>query len=46
MQLALGPRTLAFVGASGKDDISKINEFVHSHADNWPEAWADYKQAA
>lgn len=46
MQLALGQQTLAFVGASGKDDIAKINDFVHSHADNWPAAWADYKQAA
>jgi type IV secretion system protein VirB4 len=46
MQLALGPKTLAFVGASGKEDISKVRELVSTHADKFPEAWIEYKQAA
>ena len=46
MQLALGPKTLAFVGASGKEDIAKARELARLHADTWPGAWLKYKQAA
>jgi type IV secretion system protein VirB4 len=46
MQLALGPKTLAFVGASGKEDVAKVRELVRTQADNWPEAWVDYKRVA
>ncbi len=46
MQLALGPKTLAFVGASGKDDIAKVRELVRVQAGDWPEAWLEYKQVA
>ncbi|MBL8580478.1 MAG: VirB4 family type IV secretion/conjugal transfer ATPase [Mesorhizobium sp.] len=37
--MALGPITLSFVGASGKDDIKRIDELRAHHGDEWPVHW-------
>ena len=37
--MALGPITLSFVGASGKDDIKRIDELRVHHGDEWPVHW-------
>ncbi|MBO9422795.1 VirB4 family type IV secretion/conjugal transfer ATPase [Labrenzia sp. R4_2] len=37
--MALGPITLSFVGASGKDDIKRIDDLHHQHGDTWPIEW-------
>ncbi|WP_306150244.1 MULTISPECIES: conjugal transfer protein TrbE [unclassified Roseibium] len=37
--MALGPITLSFVGASGKDDLKRIDELHHQHGDKWPIEW-------
>ncbi|MDR1921437.1 MAG: DUF87 domain-containing protein [Candidatus Adiutrix sp.] len=46
MQLALGPRTLALVGASGKDDIAAIKDFINEFDSGWVERWLKHKRAA
>ncbi len=47
IQLALKdcPKTLAFVGASGKEDIAMIKNLISRHGDQWPEHWLDFKKA-
>lgn len=37
--MALGPITLSFVGASGKDDIKRIDELRVHHGHEWPVHW-------
>ncbi|SDG98897.1 conjugal transfer protein TrbE [Pelagibacterium luteolum] len=37
--MALGPITLSFVGASGQDDIKRIDELRVRHGDEWPVHW-------
>lgn len=37
--LALGPLTLAFVGASDKESIAQIKQFVEKWQTEWPEHW-------
>ena len=37
--LDLGPYALAFVGASGKEDIARIRELENQHGDLWKDAW-------
>ena len=37
--MALGPIPLSFVGASGKDDIKRIDELRVHHGDEWPVHW-------
>ncbi|WP_420340695.1 conjugal transfer protein TrbE [Roseibium sp.] len=37
--MALGPITLSFVGASGKDDLKRIDELHQQHGDTWPIEW-------
>ncbi|MFZ5692231.1 MAG: conjugal transfer protein TrbE [Pseudomonadota bacterium] len=37
--MALGPVTLAFVGATGKDDLTRIAEFRQAHGPEWPVRW-------
>jgi type IV secretion system protein VirB4 len=37
--MALGPITLSFVGASGKDDLNRIQELHAAHGQNWPAHW-------
>jgi type IV secretion system protein VirB4 len=40
VQLALGPKTLAFVGASDKESIARIRELAAQYgSDNWQEVW-------
>ena len=37
--MALGPLALAFVGASGKEDLKRIQQLRQHHGDEWPAAW-------
>lgn len=37
--MALGPVTLAFVGATGKDDLARIAELRQAHGPDWPVRW-------
>ncbi|MBN9581122.1 MAG: VirB4 family type IV secretion/conjugal transfer ATPase [Afipia sp.] len=37
--MALGPVTLAFVGATGKDDLAKIIELRQTDGPDWPTRW-------
>jgi len=39
--MALGPITLSFVGASGKDDIKRINDLRHAYGDDWTTHWLE-----
>ncbi|MDQ2695557.1 MAG: hypothetical protein M3Z21_09325, partial [Pseudomonadota bacterium] len=41
INLDLGPVALAFVGASGKDDISRCRRLISEYADEWPAAWLE-----
>lgn len=42
--LKLGPITLSFVGASGKDDIRKIKKLKNDYGAKWPYHWANIKE--
>lgn len=42
-QLALGPVTLAFVGATDLDSIAEIRELEAKHGPHWPAAWLKKK---
>ena len=48
MQLALGRKTLAFVGASGKEDISHLKGLIKQfpEREQWVQKWVDYQLAA
>ena len=37
--MALGPITLSFVGASGKDDIKRIKDLRQTYGDDWTTHW-------
>jgi len=37
--MALGPVTLSFVGAAGKDDLKRIHELESVHGRDWPGPW-------
>lgn len=37
--MALGPITLSFVGASGKDDLKRIADLRQAHGDDWTKHW-------
>jgi type IV secretion/conjugal transfer VirB4 family ATPase len=37
--MALGPLALAFVGASGKDDLKRIQQLTQDHGADWPAVW-------
>jgi type IV secretion system protein VirB4 len=37
--MALGPLTLSFVGAAGKDDLRRIHELQNIHGHHWPAHW-------
>ncbi|GAA4161689.1 conjugal transfer protein TrbE [Shinella granuli] len=37
--MALGPVALSFVGATGKDDLKRIEQLDHDHGANWPKVW-------
>ncbi|NTB05924.1 transporter [Agrobacterium tumefaciens] len=38
-QLGLGPVNLAFVGASGKEDVAKARELIARYGARWPVEW-------
>jgi len=37
--MALGPVALAFVGASGRDDLKRIQQLTQQYGADWPAAW-------
>jgi hypothetical protein len=37
--MALGPLTLSFVGATGKDDLKRIRSLQSEHGPQWPAHW-------
>ena len=37
--MSLGPLTLSFVGASGKDDLKRIKALYAQHGATWPKEW-------
>ena len=37
--MALGPVALAFVGASSKDNLKRIDDLRRSHGAEWPGHW-------
>jgi len=39
VQLALGPKTLAFAGASDKESIARIRVLHETYGETWPQAW-------
>lgn len=46
VQLALGKKALAFVGASSKENIARIQQLQKQHADDWPAVWLAERHAA
>ncbi len=46
IQLALGKKTLSFVGSSDKDSIKHIKELIDENMDSWTSRWLEYKRAA
>ncbi len=42
-RLNLRPKTLAFVGAAGKEDLKRLRELMDEFPDNWREKWLDEK---
>ncbi|WP_064697356.1 conjugal transfer protein TrbE [Rhizobium aegyptiacum] len=44
--MALGPVALAFVGASGKEDLKRIRALYAKHSDNWPFHWLQQRGIA
>jgi type IV secretion system protein VirB4 len=46
MQLALGRKALAFVGASGKEDIARIKELHRQYGPEWVHHWLAARHAA
>jgi type IV secretory pathway VirB4 component len=37
--LGLGPVAMAFVGATGKEDISQAKALIQQYGEGWPEQW-------
>ncbi|HYQ91974.1 MAG TPA: hypothetical protein VES89_07840, partial [Candidatus Competibacteraceae bacterium] len=37
--LGLGPVELAFLGAGGKDEITRARQFITHYGERWPEPW-------
>lgn len=47
IQLALGPKTLSFIGASDKESIARIDELIAAYGeDAWQDNWLAERQAA
>jgi len=46
VQLALGPKTLAFTGASGREAVNSIQALIAKHPDNWQQHWLEARGAA
>ena len=45
VQLALGPRTLAFVGASDRDSLARLKTLMMEHPADWRERWLEERGA-
>ncbi|KRB49181.1 conjugal transfer protein TrbE [Rhizobium sp. Root708] len=45
-EMALGPLTLSFVGASSKDDLKRIESLKALHGDSWPSHWLEERGVA
>lgn len=41
--MSLGPVTLSFVGASGKDDLKRIRTLRSEHGQDWPLHWLEMR---
>jgi type IV secretion system protein VirB4 len=41
--MSLGPVTLSFVGASGKDDLKRIRALRSEHGQHWPVHWLEMR---
>lgn len=41
--MALGPLTLAFVGASGREDLIRIRALCREHEAGWPGRWLEQR---
>lgn len=41
--MSLGPVTLSFVGASGKDDLKRIRALRSEHGQQWPVHWLEMR---
>ena len=39
VQLALGPRTLSFVGVSDKESLHRVKELAAQYGQEWPAVW-------
>lgn len=46
VQLALGPKTLAFVGASDRDSIARLQTLMTAYPDIWRDEWLKERGAA
>ena len=46
ISLALGPKTLAFIGASDKESIARIKELEREYGDAWVDRWLEERHAA
>lgn len=44
--MALGPITLSFIGASGKDDLEQIKALIKQYGKGWPEHWLNIRGIA
>lgn len=45
VQLALEPKTLAFVGASDRDSINRLQELMAEYPDTWRDEWLRERRA-
>ncbi|NGN43539.1 VirB4 family type IV secretion/conjugal transfer ATPase [Mesorhizobium sp. CGMCC 1.15528] len=41
--MALGPVTLSFVGASGKEDLKRVRDLYREHGHDWPTHWLEQR---
>ena len=39
VQLALGPKTLAFIGSSDRESLARIGTLIEQYPDDWQERW-------
>lgn len=46
VQLALGPKTLAFVGASDRDSLAQIKSLIQKNPNDWQDHWMSIRGAA
>ncbi|NLZ18490.1 MAG: hypothetical protein GX087_12325, partial [Desulfobulbaceae bacterium] len=46
VQLALGKKTLAFIGASDRESITRIQKLREEHPQEWRQLWLQERGAA